>query len=102
MPLNMGVKRIVAHCASLGQNIDLENESGNLVSNFDLFMRLMDDKKYEGLLFGDISAMTQANRLPGPLITIIKRRDLHSRFVNGSDYPLPALIGSSGFDLRFP
>ena len=54
MPLSMGVKIIVAHCASLGQNIDLENESGNLVSNFDLFMGLMDDKKYEGLLFGDI------------------------------------------------
>lgn len=26
------------------------------VSGFDLFIRLMDEKKYEGLLFGDISA----------------------------------------------
>ena len=51
----------------------------------------MDEKKYEGLLFGDISAITQANRLPVPLAGIIERGDLHSRLVNGSDYPLPAV-----------
>ena len=90
-PLDMGVKVIVAHCASLGKNIDSEKPGNREVENFDLFMRLMDEKKYDGLLFGDISAITQANRLSHPLKTIILRRDLHHRLVNGSDYPLPAI-----------
>ena len=40
-------------------------------SNFDLFMRLMDEKRYEGLLFGEISATTQRNRLPRQLESAI-------------------------------
>jgi hypothetical protein len=59
--------------------------------NFALFLRLMDDKRYDGLVFGDISAMTQFNRAGAPLKTIIERTDLHARLVNGSDYPLPAI-----------
>jgi mannonate dehydratase len=43
------------------------------------------------LLFADISAMTQYNRIGRPLTTILQREDLHERFVNGSDYPLPAI-----------
>ena len=89
--LDRGVKVIMAHVASLGASIDLDDPDKREVSNFDLFLRLMDEKKYEGLLFGDISAITQANRLPIPLATIIERKDLHSRLVNGSDYPLPAV-----------
>ena len=50
-----------------------------------------DDKKYEGLVFGEISAMTQFNRCGTPLTTILEREDLHDRLVNGSDYPLPAV-----------
>ena len=61
------------------------------VPNFDLFLRLMSEKRYEGLLFADISAMTQYNRIGRPLTTILKREDLHERLVNGSDYPLPAV-----------
>ncbi len=89
--LDRGVKVIMAHVASLGTSIDLDDPEKREVSNFDLFLRLMDEKKYEGLLFGDISAITQANRLPIPLAGIIERGDLHSRLVNGSDYPLPAV-----------
>ncbi len=89
--LDRGVKVIMAHVASLGTGIDLDDPEKREVSNFDLFLRLMDEKKYEGLLFGDISAITQANRLPVPLAGIIERGDLHSRLVNGSDYPLPAV-----------
>jgi hypothetical protein len=59
--------------------------------NFDLFLRLMDEKRYEGLVFGEISAMTQFNRIGKPLQTILEREDLHERLVNGSDYPLPAV-----------
>jgi len=90
-PLEYGVKVIVAHCAGLGQNEDLDSSNKTQTDNFDLFMRLMDDKRYEGLLFGEISAMTQFNRAGKPLTTILAREDLHERLVNGSDYPLPAV-----------
>jgi predicted TIM-barrel fold metal-dependent hydrolase len=89
--LDHGVKVIVAHCAGLGTNEDLDNRDRPKVHNFDLFMRLMDDKRYEGLVFGEISAMTQFNRLGKPLTTILEREDLHERLLNGSDYPLPAV-----------
>ena len=79
------------HCAGLGQNVDLDNKEMKLVHNFDLFMRLMAEKRYEGLVFGEISAMTQFNRIGKPLTTILAREDLHERIVNGSDYPLPAI-----------
>jgi len=90
-PLDRGVRVIMAHCASLGDNVDLDSPSGEEASNFELFLRLMDEKRYEGLLFGDISAMTQFNRIGVPLQTMLERRDLHERLVNGSDYPLPAV-----------
>lgn len=95
-PLDLGVKVIAAHCASLGKAKDLDAPGQPLVSNFDLFMRMMSEKKYEGLFFADISAMTQFNRLgatpePEPLKHILSRPELHSRLVNGSDYPLPAI-----------
>ena len=89
--LNHGVKVIVAHCAGLGTNEDLDDTDRKVVDNFDLFLRLMDDKRYEGLVFGEISAMTQFNRAGKPLRTMLAREDLHERIVNGSDYPLPAV-----------
>lgn len=88
--LNHGVKVIVAHCAGLGTNEDLDSKDRRVVDNFDLFLRLMDEKRYEGLVFGELSAMTQFNR-SGKLKTILAREDLHERIVNGSDYPLPAV-----------
>ncbi len=81
--LDAGVKVIVAHAASLGQN------GGR--TNFDHFMELMEEPRYRGLVFGEISATVQFNRLPRPLLTLLDRRDLHDRLVNGSDYPLPAV-----------
>lgn len=90
-PLEHGVKVIVAHCAGLGTNEDLDSPDRKQVHNFDLFLRLMDEKRYEGLVFGEISAMTQFNRVGKPLTTILQRQDLHERLVNGSDYPLPAV-----------
>jgi uncharacterized protein len=88
--LDAGLKVIVAHCAGLGDNEDLDDPQRRRVSNFDLFLRLMADKRYEGLVFADISALTQYNRSRN-LVEIIKREDLHERLVNGSDYPLPAI-----------
>jgi mannonate dehydratase len=51
----------------------------------------MDDSRYAGLLYGDLSGMTQFNRLPGPMTEILRRPDLHDRLIDGSDYPLPAI-----------
>ena len=73
----------------IGKNLDHPEEKQ--VFNFDLFMRLMNDKRYEGLVFGELSAMTQFNRIGKPLTTVLEREDLHERIVNGSDYPLPAV-----------
>lgn len=89
-PLDLGVTVIVAHCASLGRNADLDH-AGKTATNFDLFLRLMATPKYRGLLYGDLSAMTQVNRLPRPLLEIMNRPDLEGRLFNGSDYPLPGV-----------
>jgi len=90
-PLNFGVKVIIAHCASLGEFEDLDNGSINKVSAFELFLRLMKEKKYEGLLFGDISAVTQTNRCDEPLTKLLDAKEIHHRLINGSDYPLPSI-----------
>lgn len=88
--LDHSVKVIVAHCAGLGTNEDLDSKDRTVVDNFELFLRLMDEKRYEGLVFGELSAMTQFNR-SAKLRTMLAREDLHERIVNGSDYPLPAV-----------
>ena len=90
-PLDHRVPVIVAHCASLGESADLDapGDEKPMVPSYTLFLRLMDEERYDGLLFGEISAMTQANRLADPLVAVLRRPDLHDRIVNGSDYPLP-------------
>ena len=90
-PLDMGIRVIIAHAASLGSCADLDSGGDKKANCFDLFLRLMDEAKYRGLLFGEVSAMLQFNRMPGPFSTLLKRQDLHPRLVNGSDYPLPAI-----------
>jgi uncharacterized protein len=90
-PLEFGVRVVIAHAASLGECADLDSPNPRSAKCFDLFLRLMDEPKYRGLLFGEISAMPQFNRMPVPLATLLKRHDLHPRLVNGSDYPLPAI-----------
>jgi mannonate dehydratase len=90
-PLDMGVKVVMAHCASLGKNEDLDRIDKPEANSFDLFMRLLKEPKYEKLLYGEISAMTQFNRLPDPLLTLLAHPELHHRLINGSDYPLPAI-----------
>ena len=92
-PLRQGVRVIVAHCASLGKSIDIDSGSKKKsADNFELFQRLMDEEEYEGLLFGEISAMTQINRVGPALDTLISRQDWHHRLINASDYPLPAVM----------
>lgn len=94
-PLEQGVRVIVAHCAALGQGVDLDRpaKTAPTVSSFELFARLMDDPQYQSLLLADVSAMTQTNRVGGgALQTVLQRQDWHPRLLNGSDYPLPGVI----------
>ncbi len=91
LPLNLGLKIIIAHAASLGNDIDLDSPDLNLVSSFDLFIRMMETPRYQKNLFGDISAVIQFNRNEKILKTLLEKKHLHARLINGSDYPLPAV-----------
>lgn len=91
--LEHGVRVIVAHCASEGEGLDLrKGPNGPKATNFSLFMAMMRDPAYEGLLHGDLSAITQINRAPDALQSLIEADDLHGRLLNGSDYPLPGVV----------
>jgi mannonate dehydratase len=91
--LDHGVRVVVAHCASLGEDRDLDRgSSGPVVPSFDLFARLMGEARYEKLLFADISAVTQRNRSAATLRAIVERTEWHARLLNGSDYPLPGVM----------
>ncbi len=91
--LDHGVRVVIAHCGSLGQDRDLDKgANAAYVHSFDLFSRLMDDAKYGPLLRGDISAITQRNRSVAVLKKIIERTDWHDRLLNGSDYPIPGVM----------
>ena len=91
--LDAGVRVIVAHCASMGQDRDLDKgASGPYVDSFELFARMMQESRHAGRLFGDISAMTQTNRAGTALARTILAQEWHPRLLNGSDYPLPGLM----------
>lgn len=91
-PLERGVRVVVAHCASMGRDIDLDKGvDGAEVECFQLFERLMATREFEGRLFGDISALPQTNRF-AYLERILKHREWAGRLVNGSDYPLPGVF----------
>ncbi len=85
-----GVRVVVAHCASLGSGQGDVAGAADL-TNFALFAQLMDEQRYEGRLFGDISAITQFNRME-VIASLLARRDWHARLLNGSDYPLPGVV----------
>ena len=87
--LDAGVRVVLAHCASDGEDIDYDNGNMN-VKGFDLFLRLMDEPNYKNLIFGEIYAITLFNHAWG-IKPLLQRTDLHSRFLNGSNYPLPGI-----------
>ncbi|MFP5240044.1 MAG: amidohydrolase family protein [Acidobacteriota bacterium] len=89
-PLDLGVTVIMAHAGNRGSSEDLDNP-GRRARNFELFLRMMDDPRYTGRLYGDISMLAQTARNTGDLRTLLERADLHPRLINGSDYPLPAV-----------
>ncbi len=91
--LDAGLRVVIAHCASMGQDRDTDQgENGPYVDSFNLFSRLFEEQRYEKNLFGDISAMTQINRAGPPLKMVIERTEWHPRLLNGSDYPLPGIM----------
>jgi predicted TIM-barrel fold metal-dependent hydrolase len=92
-----GVRVVVAHCATMGQGRDLDvGEHGPWIDNFSLFERMMDTATSAGRLYGDLSAVTQTARAGKALTRIVERAseggDWAGRVLNGSDYPLPAIM----------
>lgn len=91
--LDKGVRVVVAHCASMGNDVDLDQGPGAPHrSSFELFARLMDDPAWQGLLAGDISAIALRNRDLEVVKALLQRREWHGRLLNGSDYPLPGIL----------
>jgi mannonate dehydratase len=77
--LDAGVRVVVAHCASIGEDRDLDRGSnGPYVESFSLFVRLFE--KYERQLYGDISAMTQVNRAGAALARCLPACSRHAGF----------------------
>ncbi len=89
--LEAGVRVVVAHCASMGEDRDLDRgANGPYVESFSLFTRIFE--KYPKLAYADISAMTQINRAGPALRRVIEDESWHPRLLNGSDYPLPGVM----------
>ena len=90
--LDQGVTVIVAHCATQGAGIDLDQgPNASPVENYALFARMMAQPQYAKTLYGDISALTQINRMDY-IKSLLDRTDWHARLLNGSDYPLPGVM----------
>ncbi len=88
-----GVRVVLAHCASIGEDVDLDRgEAGPRVPSITLFERLMAERDANDRLFGDISAIVLRNRDPAVVRRIIDRSDWHDRLLFGSDYPLPGIL----------
>ena len=88
--LEAGVRVVVAHCASIGQDQDLDRgPNAPYVESFGLFVRIFE--KFPNC-HADISALTQVNRAGPALARILEETGWHARLLNGSDYPLPGLM----------
>ncbi len=90
LPLSLGVTVIAAHCACSGRS---RGES-----NYDRFLRLC--REYPNL-YGDISSLTQINRL-GRLRQVLKQPELKGRLLYGTDMPLinTAVVSPFAFPFR--
>jgi len=91
--IDIGVRVIVAHCASLGEFVDLDaGVEAQTVSGYELFKRLIKEQGERNNLYGDISAIVLVNREPEIIADIVSNKALHQRLVYGSDYPLPGIM----------
>jgi predicted TIM-barrel fold metal-dependent hydrolase len=90
--LDAGVKLVLAHCASDGEDVDLDQgTAAPRVKSYDLFARLMDESRYKSLLYADISAIALRNHA-WVIPFLLARTEWHPRLLNGSDYPLPGIL----------
>ena len=91
--LDAGVPVVVAHCASIGDDVDLDaGSAGPRRASFDLFARLMAEPRATNGLYGDISAIVLRNRDTDCIRALLQRSEWHPRLLNGSDYPLPGVL----------
>jgi mannonate dehydratase len=97
-PLEAGVRVVVAHAATLGQARDTDGlrsdqaeDEAPRVPAFELFARLMNEPRWEGRLYADLSAVFQRNRTLEVQRQLIARTEWHGRLLHGSDYPLPGI-----------
>lgn len=81
--LDRGVVVVAAHVASTGDCVE-----GS--SCFDELLKMMEAEVWKTNLFADISALPQYNRA-AHIPALLRRGELHSRLVFGTDYPLPAI-----------
>ncbi len=90
LPLDMGVKVIVAHVASTGENEGVED-----------FQRLLPLFETYPNLYSDISSLTQGNKI-GYLRRTLADKRLAGRLLYGTDYPLinTALVSPWFFPLN--
>ncbi|TAG43792.1 MAG: amidohydrolase [Betaproteobacteria bacterium] len=91
VPLEHGVRLIVAHAASMGNAPDLESMSKRSTPCFDLFARLMNDRAYERHLLADTSAVFFCNRDASVWQQMLRNTHWHSRLLHGTDHPLPGV-----------
>ena len=90
-PLEMGVKVVMAHVASLGECKEEDSEICTPGTPYiDIAIEMLEESQYKDLLFADISALTQDNRKDN-LDKVLAKASIHSQLINGSDYPLPAV-----------
>src|SRR5262249_48148941 len=97
LPLERGVKVIVAHCASLGSDVDIDRgrngkNDGPRVPSFELFGRMMDTPDYKTHVCADFPAVTQLKRSDGLVRPLLRKTEWHDRLLHGSDYPLPGVM----------
>eukprot|EP01132_Coremiostelium_polycephalum_P000773 gene773-958_t len=91
-PLNLGVKIVAVHCGGEGKGFDLDQKYPHpLVPNVNLFLRLMNQQKYEKNLIGDISGIVAYDRIDSIVSLIDQDSSIHNRLIYGSDYPIPAV-----------
>lgn len=91
--LDAGVRVVMAHCASMGDDVDLDQgPEGPRVRSFDLFARMMAEPAYHDRLYADISAIILRNREVSVIRHIVATTEWHGRLLFGSDYPLPGIL----------
>jgi hypothetical protein len=92
LPLSLGVTVIAAHSGCSGRS--------HGESNYDRFVRLC--REYPNL-YGDISSLTQINRL-GRLQRVLREPVLQGRLLYGTDMPLinTGVVSSFAFPFRLP